>query len=102
MALYDKRRRLLVDGLNSLGWKLDYPKAGFFLWIPVPKGNTAMGFAKTMLEDAGVLVIPGVGYGEHGEGYVRMSLTIAGDQDGERVVEAIRRIREHVDLSGLA
>ncbi len=102
MALYDKRRRLLVDGLNSLGWKLEYPKAGFFLWIPVPKGATAMGFAKTMLEDAGVLVIPGVGYGEHGEGYVRMSLTIAGDKDGERVVEAIQRIREHVDLSGLA
>ena len=101
-ALYDKRRRLLVDGLNSLGWKLEYPKAGFFLWIPTPKGTGAMEFAKTLLEQAGVLVIPGVGYGQYGEGYVRMSLTIAGDKDGERVIEAIERIRANVDLSGLA
>jgi LL-diaminopimelate aminotransferase len=97
-ALYDLRRKRLIDGLNSLGWKLDYPKAGFFVWIPVPKGYTSMTFAKDLLEKAGVLVIPGLGYGENGDGYVRMSLTINGDVAGERVDEAIRRIRETVKL----
>lgn len=97
-ALYDLRRKRLIDGLNSLGWKLDYPKAGFFVWIPVPKGYTSMTFAKELLEKAGVLVIPGLGYGENGDGYVRMSLTINGDKAGERVDEAIRRIRETVKL----
>ena len=97
-ALYDLRRKRLIDGLNSLGWKLDYPKAGFFIWIPVPKGYTSMTFAKVLLEKAGVLVIPGLGYGELGDGYIRMSLTINGDKAGERVDEAIRRIRETVTL----
>ena len=98
LALYDLRRKRLIDGLNSLGWKLDYPKAGFFVWIPVPKGYTSMTFAKVLLEKAGVLVIPGLGYGELGDGYIRMSLTINGDKAGERVDEAIRRIRETVTL----
>ena len=97
-ALYDLRRKRLIDGLNSLGWKLDYPKAGFFVWIPVPKGYTSMTFAKELLEKAGVLVIPGLGYGENGDGYIRMSLTINGDVAGERVDEAIRRIRETVKI----
>ena len=97
-ALYDLRRKRLIDGLNSLGWKLDYPKAGFFVWIPVPKGYTSMTFAKVLLEKAGVLVIPGLGYGELGDGYIRMSMTINGDKAGERVDEAIRRIRETVTL----
>jgi LL-diaminopimelate aminotransferase len=98
LALYDLRRKRLIDGLNSLGWKLDYPKAGFFVWIPVPKGYTSMTFAKVLLEKAGVLVIPGLGYGDLGDGYIRMSLTINGDKAGERVDEAIRRIRETVTL----
>ncbi|WP_309714566.1 LL-diaminopimelate aminotransferase [Armatimonas sp.] len=94
LALYDTRRKLLIDGLNSLGWNLPYPKAGFFVWIPVPEGHDSMSFSKLLLEEAGVLVIPGVGYGEHGNKYVRMSLTIAGDKAGERVTEAIGRIRK--------
>ncbi|WP_395093947.1 LL-diaminopimelate aminotransferase [Armatimonas sp.] len=93
LALYDTRRKLLIDGLNSLGWSLPYPKAGFFVWIPVPDGHNSMSFSKLLLEEAGVLVIPGVGYGEYGDKYVRMSLTIAGDKAGERVTEAISRIR---------
>lgn len=55
-----------------------------------------MGFAKRLLEDAGILVIPGNGYGEFGEGYVRMSLTLSADRNGERVAEAVARMREHV------
>ena len=56
-----------------------------------------MSFAKDLLEKAGVLAIPGNGYGEHGEGYVRMSLTLY-DKDGERVKEAVERIREHLPI----
>ncbi|MCS7311091.1 MAG: LL-diaminopimelate aminotransferase, partial [Armatimonadetes bacterium] len=51
-------------------------------------------FAKQLLERAGILAIPGIGYGEHGEGYVRFSITVSGDHHGERVEEAVRRIRE--------
>ena len=47
--------------------------AGFYVWLPVPKGYSSVDFAKVLLERAGVLVIPGVGYGQHGEGYIRLS-----------------------------
>lgn len=98
LALYQKRRDILVDGLNSLGWNLPKSKATLYIWAPVPKGYTSIEFAKTLIEKAGVLVVPGVGYGEHGEGYVRFSLTVNGDKNGERVAEAIERIKANVDL----
>jgi LL-diaminopimelate aminotransferase len=98
LALYRRRRDILIDGLNALGWNLEKPKAAFYVWAPVPPGYTSMSFAKDLLERAGVLAIPGVGYGEHGEGYVRMSLTISGDKNGERVQEAVARIREHIPI----
>ena len=98
LALYRRRRDILVDGLNALGWKLEKPKATFYIWAPVPPGYTAMSFTKDLLEKAGVLAIPGVGYGENGEGYVRMSLTVNGDQNGERIAEAVERIRQNLDI----
>lgn len=94
LELIRRRRDILVDGLNSLGWNLVRPRATFYLWVPVPRGETSMGFARLLLEKAGVLAIPGIGYGEHGEGYVRMSLTVSGDVNGERVAEAVRRMGE--------
>lgn len=97
LEIYRKRRDILIDGLNSLGWNLEKPQAAFYVWIPVPPGYSSMTFAKDLLEKAGVLAIPGNGYGEHGEGYVRMSLTLY-DQNGERVQEAVDRIREHVPI----
>lgn len=98
LALYKRRRDLLIEGLNALGWKLDKPNAAFYVWVPVPPGHTAMSFARDLLEKAGVLAIPGVGYGEHGEGYVRMSLTLTGDTNGERIQEAVERIKEHIPI----
>lgn len=98
LNLYRTRRDILVDGLNSLGWNLTKPNAAFYIWVPCPPGYTSMTFAKTLLEDAGVLAIPGVGYGEYGDGYVRMSLTLTGDTNGERVAEAVERIRQHVAI----
>ncbi len=98
LALYKIRRDILVDGLNSLGWHLPKPEAAFYIWVPCPPGYTSMTFAKVLLEDAGVLAIPGLGYGEHGDGYVRMSLTLTGDRHGERIAEAVERIRQHVPI----
>ena len=98
LALYRKRRDILVDGLNTLGWHLQKPQAALYVWVPCPPGSTSMTFAKELLEKAGVLAIPGLGYGEHGDGYVRMSLTVAGDKNGERVAEAVRRIKEHIGM----
>jgi LL-diaminopimelate aminotransferase len=90
--LYKQRRDILCDGLNALGWKVTKPKATLYVWANVPAGHTAMSFSKLLLEEAGVLVIPGVGYGEYGEGFVRMSLTVMGDKNGERLEEAVCRI----------
>ena len=98
IAIYKKRRDIIVDGLNSLGWSLSKPKATLYLWAPVPPGYTSIEFAKTLLEKAGVLVVPGIGYGQYGEGYIRLSLTVSGDRNGERVAEAIERIKQNVEI----
>jgi len=98
LALYKRRRDILCDGLNALGWKIEKPKATLYVWARVPEGHTAMSFARLLLEEAGVLVIPGVGYGQYGEGYVRMSLTVLGDKNGERLQEAVDRIGQHIAL----
>jgi LL-diaminopimelate aminotransferase len=94
LDLYKKRRDILVDGLNAIGWRITKPKASLYVWAKVPSGYTSADFAKMLLQEAGVLVIPGNGYGQYGEGYVRMSLTVAGDRDGERVAEAVKRIAD--------
>ena len=99
VALYGKRRDILVDGLNSLGWQVRKPLASLYVWASVPEGCTSADFAKRLLRDAGVLVIPGSAYGEYGEGYVRMSLTVSGDKDGERVAEAVKRIKDSIRVS---
>ena len=98
LALYQRRRDILVEGLNRLGWKIEKPKAALYVWAQCPPGYTSMEFAAELLKSAGVLVIPGVGYGDHGEGYVRMSLTVSGDHDGERVQEAVDRMRDHLSI----
>jgi len=99
LELIKRRRDILVDGLNSLGWKLDKPKATFYVWAPVPPGYTSVTFAKTLLEDANVLAIPGLGYGPHGDGFIRMSLTVNGDHSGERLAEAVKRIAAGVKIN---
>lgn len=94
LELYRKRRDILCDGLNAIGWKVKKPLASLYVWARVPEGYTSADFAKLLLTDAGVLVIPGNGYGQYGEGYVRMSLTVSGDKDGERMAEAVERIKK--------
>lgn len=96
LALYRKRRDILVEGLNKLGWEVKKPLASLYVWAKIPSGYTSAEFVKTLLQDAGVLAIPGNGYGQYGEGYIRMSLTVSGDKDGERVHEAVQRIAKHI------
>ncbi|MGC8668052.1 MAG: LL-diaminopimelate aminotransferase [Chthonomonadales bacterium] len=93
LELLRARRDILVNGLRALGWDVPCPQATFYIWAPVPTGEKSIPFAGRLLEEAGVLVIPGIGYGQYGEGYVRMSLTVMGDRQGERCAEAVERIR---------
>ncbi len=92
--VYARRRDLLVEALRSLGMHVDPPKGTIYLWAPVPDGYTSASFTETVLEQADVVVTPGAAYGAAGEGYVRLSLTIA----DERLEEAVRRIEERVRL----
>lgn len=87
-AIYQRRRDRVVDALRKLGLRVTPPKASLYVWAKVPDGMTSAGFAERLLDEAAVIVTPGNGYGEHGEGYVRLSLTLADD----RIDEGLRRI----------
>lgn len=98
LHVYERRRDLLCDGLNSIGWKVTKPKATFYVWTRVPRTDMSSAeFCAELLKRAHIVAIPGNGYGTEGEGYVRMSLTLLGDRNGERFAEAVRRI----EASGL-
>ncbi|BBH19668.1 diaminopimelate aminotransferase [Paenibacillus baekrokdamisoli] len=87
-ATYEKRRNTLFGAMSQIGWEAARPGGSFFCWLPVPKGHTSASFADIVLEQADVVVAPGIGFGEHGEGYVRLGL-LAPDA---RLEEAITRI----------
>ncbi len=87
--IYTERRDLMVKGLREAGFELDAPKATFYLWIKVPKGYTSAQLATRLLEETGLVVTPGNGFGEPGEGYFRMALT----QNKERLEEAVTRLK---------
>ena len=70
---YQRRRDIIVDGLTNLGWKVDRPKASMYVWAPVPTKQSSFDFAVDLLQSTGVAVIPGSGFGPHGEGYVRIA-----------------------------
>jgi len=90
LAVYRARRDALVAGLKSAGIEASKPKATFYLWVRVPDGYTSMQFSMLLLERAGVVVTPGIGFGEYGEGFVRFSLCL----DIERIKEACERITD--------
>ena len=75
-AIYERRRDLIVEVLNNIGLKAEPPKASLYIWARVPEGYNSMDFTADLLDQVGVAVTPGVGYGKNGEGYVRLSLTI--------------------------
>jgi LL-diaminopimelate aminotransferase len=93
LAMYERRRNLLVDGLNAIGWKIEKPKSAFYVWAKVPNPSMSSAeFCAELLKQAHIVTIPGNGYGTEGEGYMRMSLTLSGDQNGERFQAAVDRI----------
>lgn len=89
--IYRQRRDMLVNGLCKLGWNVKSPKATFYVWAKLPKSwNDSRKFAQIVLEKANIVLTPGVGFGESGEGYVRMALTVP----KERIKEAVERIKK--------
>ena len=86
---YQKRRDIVVGGLKALGWDVDIPKGTFFVWAPVPGRLDSRRFATRLLEEVGVVVTPGVGFGPSGEGFYRIALTVA----EARLAEAMGRLK---------
>ena len=89
---YRRRRDLLCDALKAMGIVVESPKGSIYVWAPVPDGYTSESFTTFLLDRAGVVVAPGNGYGEGGEGFVRFSLTVPDD----RLEQGVERLREVV------
>ena len=91
MPIYTHRRQRVLNTFKELGWdNYDTPKGTFYLWLPTPDGMSSVDFATLMFEKAGVVIAPGASYGEYGEGYFRLVLTVPDD----RLDEALDRIRK--------
>ncbi|MDH5652869.1 MAG: alanine transaminase [Gammaproteobacteria bacterium] len=91
--MYQRRRDVLCDGLNSIGWKVEKPKATMFVWAPIPEQFREMGsleFSKLLLQEAKVAVSPGIGFGDYGDDHVRFGLI----ENEHRTRQAIRGIRD--------
>ena len=95
-SLYHARRDALVDAMARAGWDIPPPPATMFAWAPVPEKFRALGsmeFSKILLREAEVAVSPGVGFGEYGEGYVRLGLV----ENEQRIRQAARNVKRLMD-----
>ena len=95
---YRRRRDVFVEGLNRIGWSVDKPKATFYIWAHHPPkftGLTSLEFASLLVDEAGVVVAPGTGFGEYGEGFVRFSLV----QPEDRLRQAVERLGKVLAIS---
>jgi LL-diaminopimelate aminotransferase len=88
-ALYAERRDALVEGLRTIGWDVEMPKATFYVWAPTPDGVPSIDFSLSLL-DIGIVATPGIGFGDFGEGYIRFALTVP----VSRIEEAISRLEK--------
>lgn len=98
--MYEKRRNLLCDGLNELGWQVTPPKATMFVWAPIPEHYRSMGsleFSKYLLKEALVAVSPGIGFGQQGDAYVRFGLI----ENKDRTRQALRNLKALFKRDGL-
>jgi aspartate/methionine/tyrosine aminotransferase len=96
VKLYEERRNVLVDGLNAIGWKTEKPKATFYIWTRIPakySALTALEFATLMIDEIGVSVSPGTGFGEYGEGFIRFALV----ENVDRIRIALGKIKEFLE-----
>lgn len=85
---YESRRNTLIKACHDIGWRVEAPNGSFFAWLPVPGGFTSEQFADILLDQADVVVAAGNGFGQYGEGYVRVGLLV----DEARLVDAVKRI----------
>ena len=92
LALYGRRRERILKTVKQLGWTQDPPPGAFYLWLPVPKDYDSAGFCDYLLETCAVVAAPGAAYGENGEGYIRLSLTVP----DERLDEALSRMAKNL------
>jgi alanine-synthesizing transaminase len=95
-AIYKKRRDALIESFGKNGWKIPTPSASMFAWVPIPEKYQALGsleFSKLLLEKSDVAVAPGIGFGEHGDNYVRIALV----ENEQRIRQAARNIRRFFD-----
>jgi LL-diaminopimelate aminotransferase len=88
--IYQDRRDALIGGLREIGLHPEVPKATFYVWCPIPAKYKSKEFTALLLREAGIVTTPGSGFGEPGEGYIRLALTVS----KERIEEAIQRIRK--------
>ncbi len=94
-AVYERRRDLVVGALREIGVDVLTPQATIYVWAPVPEGHTSASYCEMVLEESGVVVSPGGAYGPNGEGFFRISLTIADD----RLSEAVERLRDSLSAA---
>lgn len=87
---YQRRRDILVSGFRACGWQVEPPKGSMFIWAPVPTKQTSFDFTVSLLEHAGIAVVPGVAFGECGEGFVRIAMV----QPEERLRDAVSRVQK--------
>ena len=91
---FEKKQKIVVDGFKELGWpmdKLNPPKATFYLWLPIPpKYKTSKEFTDAVLQKSGVVLVPGNGFGDNGEGWFRLSIVASEEQ----MHEVIKRLKE--------
>ena len=93
VSTYQRRRDVLVNGLNSIGWKVEKPNATMYLWVRIPEEFQKIGsmkFSLDLLDKAEVAVSPGIGFGRFGEGYVRFALV----ENEQRIKQAIKNIKK--------
>ena len=90
VALYENRRSVLIEECKRIGWDITAPAGSFFAWLSIPEGYTSQSFADLLLDKADVVVAAGTGFGEHGEGYVRVGLL----DEEDRLHEAFARIEK--------
>ena len=88
LATYERRREILTAACREIGWEIEAPAGSFFAWLPVPDGFTSEQFSDLLLDEANVAVAPGSGFGQHGEGYIRVGLLV----EENRLREAVQRI----------
>jgi alanine-synthesizing transaminase len=98
--MYEKRRNVMVKALHDAGWMVDKPKASMYIWAKIPDFYAKLGsieFAKRLLQEAKIAVAPGVGFGDYGDGHVRIALI----ENEHRLRQAARGIRDMFRKDGL-